>query len=109
MGCLCPYPHFLPGLISQKDTLLGLIGSNRVNTRDTRCITRSRIDSKSAINIPSRLVKFDGLPGIFSRLTDSGTVGDTWLVDCIVGVGLILIRILSVDITLDLILAETQG
>ena len=109
MGCLCPNPHFLPGLVSQKDTLLGLIGSNRVHTRDTRCVARCRIDSKSSIDIPSRLVEFDGLPSIFSRLTDTRTVGHSWLVDCIARMGLILIGILSVDITLDLILAEAQG
>lgn len=109
MGSLSPDAYFLPGLIAQEDTLLGLVGCDRVHARDARSVACSCINRKSAIDIPSCLVELDGLPGVLGRLTDTWTFSDARLVNSIARMWLILIGVLNVHITLDLILTEAQG
>ena len=76
VGSLSPHSDLLLGLIAQEDALLcgrSISVATRMNSRDSACITTSRIDSKCTIDVTATLVKLDGLPGIFRGLTNTWT------------------------------------
>ena len=70
------------------------------------------VDSKGAIDIPSRLVELDRLPSVLGRLTDSRTVLLhallTYNTPRLLLLVLLISRVLSIDVPLDLILSKSQ-
>ena len=112
VGCLRPDPHLVPRLIPQEDALLLLV---TLHSRDATRVASRSIDRKSAIDIPSRLVKLDSLPRVLGRLADglpalnhNGPVGILHLL-LLLRLLLVRLHILLLDVALNLILAEAEG
>ena len=76
MGRLRPDSNFLPGLVAEEDALLGLVSGDRVHARDARSVARCCVNRKSAVDIPSGLIKLNSLPSILRCLRDTGSITD---------------------------------
>lgn len=104
VGTVCSNANFMARgtLITQEYALLRMI-SLWVYSWESTGVTSSCIDCESAIHIPTCLIEFDGLPGVFCCLGDARSFGDGAGTVCL-GSGDILI----LNITLDLVLTESQ-
>jgi len=107
MSTMGPHAHLVitrAARVPHEDTLLGVIAGGRVHSAETARVTTSCVDGKSTVDVSAGLIELDGLPSILGCLTDAWTsFSDSLLLMLALCLGLLIL-----NVTLDLILAETQ-
>lgn len=99
---LCPDSHLCASLIAKENALLLVL--HRMHPRNSARIASSSVNSKGPIDIATGLVKLNGLPSIFSGLTDTSVpLGRSTLVLLCVALHLLLL-----NVPLYLILTEPE-
>ena len=100
---------FVASLVAEENALLRSLVLLRMHARQSTSIASSSVDGKGAIDVTPCLVELDSLPGILGSLADARAVDDC-TVTSVLSLGVVVrLHVLALNVSLDLILSESQG
>ena len=109
VGAVSPHTDFVATGVTEENALLRRMVLLWMNAGKPAGIAAGSVDGEGAVDVTPSLVELDGLPGILCSLTDSGSVDDGTVTRLCVLLLVTRLHLLALDVSLYLILSETQG